>query len=73
MYQVKHVTKEQAIEIFRKYGLDIFLWAGCSVRNGANQGMICDYTQLKDYTVAYACEIRTGEYGHQVERFNIMK
>ena len=70
---VKQVTKEQAEKIFQGYGLDVILWTGGTISNGRHQGMMCDYSKLKGYLVAFACEVWDIRCDRQVERFNVMR
>jgi hypothetical protein len=75
---VKQVTKKEAIAIFNRYGLfigvpEMLVWRDGLCESGHYTGMVCDYTKLKGYTVAYACDIRSKGTLEQHERFNIMR
>jgi hypothetical protein len=69
--QIPTVNKAQAEAIFAKYGLPVIVWRSCSMESGKATGMICDYTKLEGYAVAYTCEIRMDHA--QVHRFNVVR
>ena len=70
---VPQVTRKEAEAIFDKSLIEVVCWTTMTIRNERYDGVICDYTDIQGYTVAYACEVWDCIDQKRVQRFNIMR